>query len=62
MQIYKHACLSVVHIFSSKLTETPSSFTGMGEEWGLRRRKIYDWILNVEILEQAQIEKLLGML
>jgi len=32
MQIYKHACLSVVHIFSSKLTQTPSSFTGMGEE------------------------------
>jgi hypothetical protein len=32
MQRYKHACLSVVHIFSSKLTETPSFFTGMGEE------------------------------
>jgi hypothetical protein len=32
MQIYRHACLSVVHIFSSRLTETPSFFTGMGEE------------------------------
>jgi hypothetical protein len=32
MQIYKHACLSVFHIFSSKLTETPSFFTGMGED------------------------------
>jgi hypothetical protein len=32
MQIYKHACLSVVPKFSSKLTETPSFFTGMGEE------------------------------
>jgi hypothetical protein len=32
MQIYKHACFSVIHIFSSNLTETPSFFTGMGEE------------------------------
>jgi hypothetical protein len=32
MQIYKHACVSVVHIFSSQLTERPSFFTGMGEE------------------------------
>jgi len=38
MQIHKHACLSAFHIFSSKLTETPSFFTGMGEELGLRRR------------------------
>jgi hypothetical protein len=34
----------------------------MGEEWGLRRTKIYDCILDVEILEQAQREKLVGML
>jgi hypothetical protein len=32
MQIYKHACLGAFHIFSSKLTETRSFFTGMGEE------------------------------
>ncbi len=32
MQIYKHACLSVFHKKNSKLTETPSYFTGMGEE------------------------------
>jgi hypothetical protein len=62
MQIYKHAYLSAFHIFSCKLTETPSFFTGMGEECGLRRTKIYDCILDLEILEQAQIEKLLGML
>jgi hypothetical protein len=34
----------------------------MGEEWGLGRKKLYDCIWDVEILEQAQIEKLLGML
>jgi hypothetical protein len=32
MQIHNHTCLSVVHNFSSKLTETPSFLTGMGEE------------------------------
>jgi hypothetical protein len=32
MQIYKHACLSVVHIFFLKLTNTPSFFIGMGEK------------------------------
>jgi len=32
MQIHKHACLSAFHIFSSKLTQIPSFFTGMGEE------------------------------
>jgi hypothetical protein len=32
MQIHNHACLSLVHNFSSKLTERPSFFTGMGEE------------------------------
>jgi len=32
MQIYKYACLSAFHIFSSKLSETPSFFTGMVEE------------------------------
>jgi len=38
MQIYKHACLSDFHIFSSKLTETPSFFTGIREERVLQRR------------------------
>ncbi len=38
MQIYNHACLSDFHIFSSKFTETPSFFTGMGEERVFWRR------------------------